>query len=60
MLTRRRGKSVLLGCIVALLAAATIQAAPSVSLWLKETLYLVEAGSAAAAIAISLLLLATA
>jgi hypothetical protein len=45
---------------VALLAAVAIQAAPSLSLWLKDTLYFVETGSAATAIAISLALLATA
>jgi hypothetical protein len=60
MLTRRRGKRALLGCLVALLAAVAIQAAPSLSLWLKDTLYFVETGSAATAIAISLALLATA
>jgi hypothetical protein len=60
MLTRRRGKRALLGCLVALLAAVPIQAAPSLSLWLKDTLYFVEIGSAATAIAISLALIATA
>jgi hypothetical protein len=60
MLTRRRGKRTLLGCLMVLLAAVTIQAAPSLSLWLKDTLYFVEIGSAATAIAISLALIATA
>jgi hypothetical protein len=60
MLTRRRGKRALLGCLMVLLAAVTIQAAPFLSLWLKDTLYFVEIGSAATAIAISLALIATA
>jgi hypothetical protein len=60
MLTRRRGKRALLGCLVALLASIAIHAAPSLSLWLKDTLYFVETGSAATAIAISLALVATA
>ena len=60
MLTRRSGKRVLLGCVVALLAAIAIQAAPSLSLWLKDTLYFVETGSAASAVAILLALVATA
>jgi hypothetical protein len=60
MLTRRRGKRVIWACLVVLLAAVTIQAAPSLSLWLKDTLYFVETGSAATAIAIILALIATA
>lgn len=60
MLTRRRGRRTLLGCFVALLAAVAIQATPSLSLWLKDTLYFVEIGSAASAVAIFFALLATA
>jgi hypothetical protein len=60
MLTRRRGKRALWGCLAVLLAAVAIQTGPSLSLWLKDAVYFVETGSAATAIAIFLALLATA
>jgi hypothetical protein len=60
MFSRSRLKKVLFGCLVMLLAAVAFQAEPALSLWLRDTLYFLETGSAASAVAICLLLPATA
>jgi hypothetical protein len=60
MVSRSWLKWGLLICVGMLAKAVALQAEPSLSLWLKDTLYYVETGSAATAVAIVLALIATA
>jgi hypothetical protein len=60
MFYKRRLKWGLLGCSVIFAGAAASQAEPALSLWLKDTPYFIETGSAASAVAIFLVLIATA
>ena len=60
MFSRNWLKWGLLICIGMLVKAIAVQAEPSISQWLKDTLYFVETGSAATAVAIVLALIATA
>jgi hypothetical protein len=60
MFSRRRLIWGLLGCLVIFEAVVAFQAEPILSLWLQDTLYFVEIGSATSAVAIFLALIATA
>jgi hypothetical protein len=59
MSLRTRLKWGLLGSLAILASALGLQADSALALWLKDTAYLLETGSAAGAVAISLVLIAT-